>query len=423
MDMSYLAFTRGLPKVIAPGEPADYITSIIFIVPLDKNKLKSGTYSVQDSDKNIVVVLGEVAEAKNDLIWKLGHNLQIGASGTAVSTLPFNVFTDNRGKYPAITVELVFPYRVASWIDPSHPSGISMDNDLERLQIVGSPPDQDKVDSLIILNRLLKSPEYPYDVPTITYDDVTTYLQIYKISRTNRAILWRLVTLDGHNAYKDAILDYFLGENRPENTVADDFAESKQKIQNETDLVNVTLDVLNNVVRHHIENRYWIEPFWDDPGWAKVHGKKHKIRPKPKKEIKITPTFHVLLQEFLSPFKIHVERESDSGVGSLDFRCICTTETGVPICIVIEVKLAHSAGLKKGITKQLPAYLVANKSKTGIYLVVWFKGRTFSEPRTRKKEEMESWLNETADAVSSEHKVNITPLMIDASDRPTASKL
>ncbi len=418
-----MAYIEPQAQAIAAGRPDHYFTSIIFIIPLDPNKVKSGTYSVAEGDKNISVGLGVVAEAKNDLIWKLGQDFQIGVSGTDFSALPFEVFTDNRGKYPAVLAEIVFPYRVASWHDPSHASGIKMVEDFERAQIVGPNPDQDKIDALIILNRLLKSPEYPFDVPTITYNDVTVFAQIYSSTSDHRVILKRLAFLQGQYAYRDAVLDYFLGENRPQNITANEFSESKQQINRERDLSAIVLNVLNDVVKHHIENRFWIEPFWDEPGFANVAGKKRKIRPKPKKEIKITPTFHVLLQEFLSPFGIHVERESDSGVGSLDFKCMYTTGKGVALCIVIEVKLAHSGGLCKGLTKQLPAYMLANRSKTGIYLVVWFKGRTFTEPRAREKDQMESWLHDTASTVSSAQEINITTLLIDASDRPTASKL
>ena len=50
----------------------------------------------------------------------------------------------------------------------------------------------------------------------------------------------------------------------------------------------------------------------------------------------------------LTPLGIQVIRESNEGIGSMDFRCLFTTQSGAPLSVGIEFKLAHHKEVKKG---------------------------------------------------------------------------
>src|SRR5665811_399243 len=71
------------------------------------------------------------------------------------------------------------------------------------------------------------------------------------------------------------------------------------------------------------------------------NGNEIEVPPNPKKETNIQPILQLLLQISLSGLGIHVVRETDVGVGILDFQCLYTTKENKAISISIEFKLAH----------------------------------------------------------------------------------
>jgi len=117
---------------------------------------------------------------------------------------------------------------------------------------------------------------------------------------------------------------------------------SKVQISDERELKNVVLSVINDVLVFHIQDRHWIDAFWDSSRTYKHASKEIKIPKAPKRETAIQPTLHVILEICLSPFGIHVVRESDEGVGTLDFRCLYTTNDSTPISVGIEFQTGSS---------------------------------------------------------------------------------
>ena len=166
------------------------------------------------------------------------------------------------------------------------------------------------------------------------------------------------------------------------------------------------------IIKHHVENRYWINPFWENSN--------------PKNETEIQPTLHVLFDIILSPFGITVVRETNEGVGNLDFRFIYTTKEKKAISVSAEFKLAHNKRIEHGLTIQFPAYLLAINSKSGIFVVMWFKdetGKHFTKPENRSKSECINFLEKTSTTLNENKEFKIKTILIDASIRPPASKL
>ena len=125
-------------------------------------------------------------------------------------------------------------------------------------------------------------------------------------------------------------------------------------------------------MKHYIEDRRWIEPFWDDARVIEINGIKHDIPASPKRETKIQPTLHVFFNRNLLPLGVQVLRETDEGVGKLDFKFLVTLKGNIPLNVCAEFKLAHNEELEHGLTKQLPLYLKASPSKLGLFLIMWF---------------------------------------------------
>ena len=198
-----------------------------------------------------------------------------------------------------------------------------------------------------------------------------------------------------------------------------------QDIESETDFLKAVSNVITEL-KYYVEDRRWIEPFWNDACEVEVGGEKIKVPSTPKMESKIQPTLHIFFDRTLHPLGIHVSRETDEGIGKLDFKFMFTTETRIPLLVCAEFKLAHSAKLEHGITKQLPAYLRANRSTSGIYLVMWFKDEKeefFGKPINQNKSQMIEFIEKKINEIKDKEEIDIESILIDTSKKPSASNL
>lgn len=101
----------------------------------------------------------------------------------------------------------------------------------------------------------------------------------------------------------------------------------------------------------------------------------------PKPEIDVHPLVNSYLKTVLEMKGIRVSREVRTANGAVDFFCSMTTKRDDVLKVCIEVKNAHSPGLESGISKQLPAYMDAEQTRHGIYLVLWYKGPDWPKPK------------------------------------------
>jgi len=430
MDIEEMSFIQGSALSIAHGEKTEYVTIVHLCLPIEEKEFISGQYNLDYNGQNIMINLEVVSSFEYDSINNFGKNFQIGTSGSGLPSLPFSVFSDNRAKYPAFFAKIIFPFRLAGWTDSKHETGIKMDHDYERMQITGAPDSEEKIISITILNRLFQSKLYSCKVNSIKYDDITAFLEVYFRKGHYKPILTKLCALKSKTAYKDSVEEFFLsGFNKNKlfksiNQINDKY--KKKDIETEEDLLSLIKQTLFEVLKHHIENRRWVSAFWDGKRTIKYNGEKIEVPKVPKNETEIQPTLHVVLDIALSPFGIHVIRESNEGIGSIDFRFLYTSEKGSGISIGAEFKLAHHKKIKKGILIQLPAYLKSIKSKSGVFIILWFKdsdGKIFRAPESYSLDGMTSWLESQSIVAKTNSGVKITPIVIDASIKPSASNL
>ncbi|WNM59952.1 hypothetical protein [Candidatus Nitrospira allomarina] len=408
----------GDSKVLENGKDEDYVTVMRFVLPLDEEEFVPETYSVTSAawDSPIEIKLYQIEDASEDQIFQWGKMFSLGAN-MQLQNLPFSIFSDNRGKYPCFFAQIVFPFRLNDWRNPSQEK-------IEQKNLTGIYS-KDKLLALEILNKLFASEKYSKDVRLLEYEDVTNFVETYFLKGHSQAHLYQhLILLDSRNAFEEGI-EEFLGDDLWNHVSGFVRKKEGEDINTEADLHEIVMEVIIDIIKHQIENRNWIQAFWNDPHKTKIKGKMISIPKQPKREPSIQPTLQVLLCISLNPLGVHVERETAEGVGSLDFKCLFTTKDGTPLCVLVEFKLAHG-DIKHGLEKQLPAYLTANKSNHGIYLIMWFKdeeGRVFKKPQGRTKMEVIAQLNQIAESIYQEKGFIITTEMIDASVRPSASKL
>lgn len=422
LDMANMSMIKGSIDSISHGKPEEYVTTTSFVLPYQPDDISAGDYLIEDRGHQIKVRLQVIESPDNDPIMKCGKNWNIGASGTGVQPLPFEVFTDNRGEYPCVLATLVFPFRLASCVDPGH--------NYEEVQVTGPPDIREKIIALTTLNKLLKLEGLKVAHPPITYESVTVFTETYFRKPNKQPLVLKLTSLASKTAYKDAMREHFLkGFNRQEiEQAAIELTQTvaTKPIENETDLLKLVTSFFSDVLAHHIEDRRWIDAFWDGERKIKHNDEELSIPRQPKNETQIQPTLHVVLDMALSPIGVQVIRESNEGIGALDFRCLYTTKDGNGISVGIEFKLAHHKEIRKGIRKQLPAYLKAIRSTSGIFSVMWFKDQEeeyFEGPRGQHKTDTIEWLKDEAIRAGDKNNITIIAFLIDASIKPSASRI
>jgi len=421
LDIAYMSSCEGSIQTLFKYSENEIFSTFLFVLPFIENEFQVGRYTVDFKGEKVAVQFFKVDSALDDPIYNLGKKSKFGIRGEGIPTLPFEAYTDNRGKYPCFFAEVEFPYRLASFADPAHPSGLNQD-DPEEVEVMGLPKDKDKALAIAVVNRLTKSDDYPLTVSSVEYEEVTAFITLFKTP--DGIAVRRLTTLASMNAYENAVFDHFFPNDgiRP---LLDSLKSEERVIKSEQELNSTILKIINEVIKHYVEHRSWIEPFWDGKRTYQEGNCSHVIPAAPKHEIKIQPTFHVLLEVLLSQYGIHVTRESNEGTGNLDFRCMYTTMNNKSICIGIELKLAHHKKIQQGISRQLPRYLRAIQSQSGIFLVIWFADKErqfFKKPSARDKEEMVEFLASEAKQTSRKLGILITPILIDASIKLSASQ-
>jgi hypothetical protein len=420
-DMSHCAFAQG-DVVALKGPKEEFETLVSFLIP--PGAAPVGKFDIDYKGSQVGIEIEVIESPEQDSIYQFGKDFRTGHL-----QLPFIEFTDNCGKYPYLFVSVFFPYRLASWMDPAHETGFKLDFDYDELAVTGPPKSGEKVIALVVLNKLIRE-RMGTGAATFHYDAVTALLECYFRKQTEEMVVKKLTYLAAESAYKKVIAPHVLKDFRQaeikEAIGAIAGNVESRPIASESQLLAIIYDVVEKVIRHHIENRRWISAFWDGDRTVQSGGSQLTVPRAPKQETEIQPTLYVLLYETLSPLGIHVVPEADEGIGRIDFRCLFTTASGVGLSVAIEFKLAHHGELQKGIRKQLPAYLKATKSNSGIYAIMWFKDsaqKYWKEPRKHTLDELISWITGEAERSSHENGVSILPSVIDASVKPSASKL
>lgn len=389
IQVSHQSFVFGNDEMIN-NDQLDFKTSITLALPSNKSSFKEGNFRISYKGKIINIQISKILNKTQDPILssisdikEIGIFLEDLVTLGASVCLPIEMCTDNRGKYPYYCARISFPYRLTGWINKKY--------DYDREQITGGHKDEDKVEALFTLNKLFESMHYGLH-KKLVYEDVTLFIEDYFLGDEYQPLVRRVSTFASENAFKNAIIS-FLGFDSKEYIAEIVEKQSRSgihpSIRTEADLLEYIVHNIENNIIHYIENQHLIQAFWNKKDRGSSRDQTKNDCDKPKIETDIQPTLYFLLQlSLLYSGGIQVVRESDEGVGKLDFKFLYTTPDGEPLRICLEFKLAHNKEIEHGITKQLPDYMKSTKSINGIYAIMWFKdedGKVFKEPRNLTK--------------------------------------
>jgi hypothetical protein len=117
--------------------------------------------------------------------------------------------------------------------------------------------------------------------------------------------------------------------------------------------------------------------------------------------------FFTVAQSYCSANDIDLNRESDCGIGELDFKL----SQGNHAKILIEIKYTSNPKLKKGLTSQLGAYMSAEKAQYGILLVL------------KNRDNDDKKINQLLQEAHSQPNNANTVIVVDAVPKKSASHL
>lgn len=181
------------------------------------------------------------------------------------------------------------------------------------------------------------------------------------------------------------------------------------KIESEKNLKEFIYRCIDLFVKHNIENHGGYKYLWkkNDEGVTI-----------PCREPESQPYIFSHLRSIFDFMGIQISREVESSNGEIDFLVTYTNSSNKLLRVCVELKLAQAAKVEEGLTKQLPAYLKGERCKYGIYIVLWYKGASFSKP---SKYSTITVLEERLKSINANN--NISSLIIDCSKPISPSKL
>ena len=132
------------------------------------------------------------------------------------------------------------------------------------------------------------------------------------------------------------------------------------------DLLQYLNEVIENELMYNIKFQEGYRYFWRD----------EKCNQEPRKEPEVQPFIKTILAPHCAKKNIKVHREVTSTNGQIDF-----TFSYLSYSVCLEVKKAHHDNVEKGIGSQLKTYMDSERTKFGMYLVLWYKSNSgFSKP-------------------------------------------
>lgn len=247
------------------------------------------------------------------------------------------------------------------------------------------------------------------DIDINLFSNYTT--AFYSLGKS-KMIYQKLYIFTNPDSYKNATNGFL--ERLNELNLSDYYTPITEVINNaylvsDRALSNFIQKLLDIILKNNIELQSNYKYFW-------TKNKNNKLVPQ--KEPDMQPFITSQLKGICDYMGIQFSRETESANGKIDFLC-SYTYNGKLLKTCVELKNAHSPKIDLGVTMQLPEYLKSERTKSGIYLVLWYKGDIFEEPKKHKSiDELKLHLDNIKDL-----NFDITNIMIDCSKPISPSRL
>jgi internalin A len=152
--------------------------------------------------------------------------------------------------------------------------------------------------------------------------------------------------------------------------------KSPPYIESESDLKNMILLIIDNVLMKEITLKDGYIAFWRDMACKN-----------PKNETEFQPYISNALDNFCKVKGINLSREVREAAGSVDILFSHTNKDNKVLKVCLEIKKAHHQNVDIAIKTQLPLYMTSAETEAGIYMVIWFKHKSFILPKNYNSED------------------------------------
>jgi len=140
-----------------------------------------------------------------------------------------------------------------------------------------------------------------------------------------------------------------------------DDSNSKKYFEDCDELNNYLIEIIESNLIHNIKFDEGFRVFWRDK----------KCDTTPKHETEIQPYIKSILKPYCDQKNIKISRESSIANGSIDL-----TFTYLSFSVCLEIKKANHLDILTALKTQLTQYMYGEKTKFGIYLILWLKNKT-----------------------------------------------
>ena len=344
------------------------ITTIIrFSFPC-KPKTEEGLLKLSNNSELHFLKIKNLAQ---DPVYKLYKDISIGGIGW---NFFMDNFSDSEKDNVAFTCGLLGFHHPDFEFDES--GDIKQINFSEKEALTGRPyyPYKELIIKLLLDNKNLISDKLGINETDININLFSNFILEYFDSE-NQTILYRkLFTITNPDSYQK-VSNRFL-DRLNELNLSDLYLPIKDLIDhldiNSDRSLNLFMEALIRlVVKDSIELHGNYRYFWNAGSNGKLN---------PLSEPEVQPIIQNQLKVICDYVGIKFSREVVSGNGKIDFLCSYTYHNNKMVVSSIELKNAHGA-VNHGIQVQLPTYMRSQRTRSGLFMILWYKGTNFDEPK------------------------------------------
>lgn len=244
----------------------------------------------------------------------------------------------------------------------------------------------------------------------------SNFIVEYVENETNipiKSVLYALTCHDSFSKTRSKFLEKLASRNLSDKYTSIRSLLRETSIESERNLREFVERTIILIVKNNIEHEGGYDYFWTEASnGEKLPNKEPKLQPYVLGHLKI-------IYEYMG---IQISREVISANGEIDFLVTFNNSRSELLRVCVELKLAHNAKLDDGINKQLKKYMSAERSKQGVFVVLWFKCKKapyiFNNPTDYQNLEQ---LEKKLTSINTDR--NIAIITIDCSKPTTPSKL
>ncbi|MCH7535549.1 MAG: hypothetical protein IH948_07370 [Bacteroidetes bacterium] len=356
------------------GNLDEYSTGIFLVLPYAiRAEADIGIPHTISMEDGVTVSFTPITNLFNDPIYSFLSDPHIPWEIRHIHGIPWSILTDSlgtRGESTLVTITMAGVYSPDFSIEDEAIQYYDLDLE-NRKRGSRYYPHKDRIVELLYTLGTQNAIPLGIDLDNINANMISNYYVQYLNGEGIRIHqeLFTVTNLDSYlrirNRYQDAL--NLLRQSTGDETIKEFILNTK--IESRESFHRFCISLIQKTCQRSIEYGSLWKALWHGYGADRA----------PVKETIAQPIIDNMLVYLCEMKGIILLREPASSDGHVDFYMAYTYVETI-FSVGIELKNAHSRHLHHGIQTQLPRYMEGLRTKRGIYLVLWYKGKNFPEP-------------------------------------------